>query len=262
MGRPATIHIGTSGFSYGDWVGPVYPAGTKKTDFLALYAERFHALEVNYTYYRMPTAETMRRLVDKSHGGVRMAVKLTDLFTHKREYGPADVVAFGEAMEPLADSGILGCLLAQFPYSFKPSVEARAWLEALFDQFTAFPLVVEMRHHRWADDRFFDFLRQRRVGFCCVDEPRLPGLLPPLDVVTSPVAYVRFHGRNEAKWWEHDRPEERYDYLYPSEELREWLPRLRRMAEHSQELFVFFNNHFEGKAVQNAEQLLALLSQA
>lgn len=258
MGEPA-IHIGASGFSYADWVGPFYPARTRKEDFLRYYATHFSALEVNYTYYRMPTRKTMQRLLEKAGDQMRFAVKLTDLFTHKRTYQSSDVVAFGEAVEPLADAGQLGCLLAQFPYSLKTTRPNWAYFKSLVTQFAAFPLVVEFRKADWATEKLFDWLRNANVGYACVDEPQLPGLLPPHDEVTSSIGYVRFHGRNAAKWWEHDRPEERYDYRYSSEELREWLPRLRRMTEESEELFVFFNNHFEGKALDNAQQMMQLL---
>lgn len=252
-------HVGASGFSYVDWVGPFYPAGTRKGQFLEYYAEQFNALEINYTYYRLPTAGTMARLVEKSAGKLRFAVKLTDLFTHGRRYTPADVIAFGNAMEPLAEAGVLGCLLAQFPNSFRPTRPAWRYLKELVAQFKSFPLVTEFRHSTWVNDAFFDWLSEKEIGLCCVDEPRLPGLLPPLDTVTSPIGYVRFHGRNEAKWWQHDRPEERYDYRYREEELQEWVPRLQQMATKAEELYIFFNNHFEGKAPDNARELLAML---
>ncbi len=256
----ATVHIGASGFSYADWVGPFYPPGTRKTDFLGYYAQHFGTLEINYTYYRLPTPSTMKRLIEKSGGGLRFSVKLTDLFTHRRQYLQSDVVAFARAMEPLAEAGVLGCLLAQFPHSFKPTRPEWKFLKELLRQFQSFPIVTEFRHAAWVEPAFFDWLREHQIGFCCVDEPRLPGLLPPLDTVTSPIGYVRFHGRNNDKWWKHDRPEERYDYRYSTEELREWLPRLNNMTAGSEELYVFFNNHFEGKAIDNAQELLKMLA--
>ena len=254
------IYVGTSGFSYQDWVGPVYPAGTRKKDFLELYSRRFNALEVNYTYYRMPSPETMSALVEKSGGEVRLTVKLTDIFTHKRSSTADDARQFVEAMTPLQEAGILGGLLAQFPFSFKPDRDNSRYLARLRDRFESLPLVVEFRNHGWIVDRLFPFLRNRDIGFCNVDEPQLPGLIPPTEHVTSNLGYVRFHGRNIAKWWNHDRPEERYDYRYSTAELQEWIPRLRHMQESCQDLFVFFNNHFTGKAVDNASEMIDLLS--
>ena len=253
------IYVGTSGFSYQDWVGPVYPAGTRSSDFLGLYSQRFNALEINYTYYRVPTQKTMLSLAEKSRGVIRMAVKLTDIFTHKRSSTEDDSKRFEEAMAPLQEAGLLGCLLAQFPFSFKPDRTNSRYLAKLRERFASFPLVVEVRNQGWMVDRLFPFLQNRDIGFCNVDEPRLPGLLPPTGHVTSELGYVRFHGRNSDKWWNHDRPEERYDYRYSAAELEEWIPRLRHMQQSCQDLFVFFNNHFTGKAVDNASEMVELL---
>jgi uncharacterized protein YecE (DUF72 family) len=254
------IYIGTSGFSYADWDGHFYPEGTKKADYLLHYSKFFRTVEINYSYYTLPTAKSMALMLDKSNGTVRFAVKLTRVFTHERTGGPQEVSRFLAAVEPLARAGVLGCLLAQFPGSFRPTAEAGRQIEQVASWFGEHPLVVEVRHASWGHPRFFEFLRERGVGFCCVDEPQLPGLLPPTEHVTSPTAYVRFHGRNAAKWWRHERPEERYDYLYSEAELAEWVPRIRRMAAAARETFVFFNNHFEGKAVANAVTLAEMLS--
>ena len=257
---PTPLWIGTSGFSYDDWVGHFYPPGTRKSDFLACYAPHFNALEINYTYYRMPTARTMEGLVDKSGGGLRFIVKLTDLFTHSRTAGPEEATCFKEALEPLARTRTLGGILAQFPHSFKPGRAQRDYLKRLREWFPDWPVVVEVRNRAWVRQDFFTLLKDHDLAFCCVDEPDLPGLLPPLNVVTAVTGYVRFHGRNSHQWWRHERPEQRYDYLYSKDELAQWLPRLRRMQEVSQELYIFFNNHFEGKAVRNALELVEMLA--
>ena len=253
------IYLGTSGYSYPDWVGPVYPPGTAKSDYLRHYAERFGAVEVNFTYYRMPTRATLAAMADKAEGRVKFAVKLTDVFTHARTARQAEVVEFLRAVEPLADRAVLGCLLAQFPWSFRPSEEARDHIRRLAADFSAHPLVIEVRNRAWVSMDFFAMLKEIGAGFCCVDEPQVQGLLPPLEVVTSPVAYLRFHGRNAAKWWKHERPEERYDYRYSRDELAPWIPRIRRMQKAASEVYVFFNNHFEGKAVANAAERSAML---
>lgn len=254
------LHIGTSGFSYQDWVGHFYPEGTKKSDFLTHYSRYFDSLEVNYTYYRMPSQRTMQGLVDKSGGAVRFAVKLTGLFTHERSAGPEEARLFTSALEPMSDSGTLGCLLAQFPYAFKPTQENYNHLDTLAGWFQDSPLVVEVRNRNWLAPRFFDFLKARQIGFCCVDEPQIRGLLPDLKTVTSPIGYVRFHGRNADKWYNHERAEERYDYLYSHRELASWVPGIKSMRADCEELYLFFNNHFEGKAVANAMELREMLT--
>ena len=92
-----------------------------------------------------------------------------------------------------------------------------------------------------------------------MDEPRLPGLPPPMAEVTAPVGYVRFHGRNKEKWWHHEKAEERYDYRYAQDELEEWIPKIRKLADHALRVYVFFNNHVRGQAPANARELHARL---
>ena len=259
-GDTGRLFAGTSGFSYADWVGPVYPPGTRKSDFLSHYSLLFNSVEINYTYYRMPTLATMSSLVDKSQGRICFTAKLTGLFTHERSAQPDDATRFLEAMRPLTERRLLGCLLAQFPGSFRPHPKAGDQIVRLREMFGEVPLVVEVRHRAWSHPRFFEFLRANDLGFCCVDQPALKELVPPLEEVTSATAYLRFHGRNADKWWKHDRPEERYDYRYENREMAQWVPRVKRMLGQCDQLFVFFNNHFEGKAVDNARQFLVLLS--
>ena len=155
---------------------------------------------------------------------------------------------------------MLGCVLAQFPWSFKHTPENERFLETVRDELPDLPVVVEFRNAAWIRDETFDRLRDLGLGCCCVDEPRLHGLVPPFAVATAPVGYVRFHGRNAAKWWRHEHAWERYDYLYSQEELAEWVPRIREIAAQAEKTYVFFNNHYEGKAGQNARQLAELLN--
>jgi len=122
-------------------------------------------------------------------------------------------------------------------------------------------VVVEFRNMEWIKPQVFDLLRQLSLGFCCVDQPRLRGLIPPIAEVTGPVAYVRFHGRNAAKWWRHDEAWERYDYSYTTEELAEWVPRIKSLDEQAEQTFAFANNHWQGQAVDTARQLKMLLGE-
>jgi uncharacterized protein YecE (DUF72 family) len=202
----------------------------------------------------------MERLAETGRSRLRFAVKLTDLFTHRRTAGPHDAGAFRDAMTPLLESGTFGCLLAQFPYSFKPTRANLRYMTAMLDSFAPLPRVVEIRHEGWLHPGLFDTLRSLGVGFCNVDEPSLPGLPGPSARVTAAVGYVRFHGRNTARWWDHEEGWERYDYLYSRAEIEEWVPRIRRLREESETLFVFYNNHFRGKSVQNAIDLVELLN--
>jgi uncharacterized protein YecE (DUF72 family) len=153
----------------------------------------------------------------------------------------------------------LGCILAQFPYSFHARPENRDYLRRVRELFGDLPVVVELRNRAWISSETFELLRENHLGFCCVDEPRLKGLLPPVAEATAPVAYVRFHGRNAAKWWQHDEAWERYDYTYSDEELEEWVPKIQKLEQRAETTFLFANNHWQGQAVGTARQLKMLL---
>ena len=123
-------------------------------------------------------------------------------------------------------------MLAQFPSSFH-NTKPKTWItsSSFGDRLHDVPIVVEFRDAQWLNDETFAFLRDTNLGFCCVDEPDLKGLLPPIAEATSKVAYVRFHGRNAAKWWQHEQAYERYDYTYPKEELDEWTPKIQKLNQ-------------------------------
>jgi uncharacterized protein YecE (DUF72 family) len=255
------ISIGTSGFSYDDWVGPFYPAGLPKREWLAFYAREFKTLEVNATYYGVPAPATMAGMAARTPTGFLFTVKAHQDMTHKREGNAAVFAAFLAAMSPLAEAGKLGCVLAQFPFSFHATTLNRDYLLEFQSRLGELPLVVEFRNAEWLNEATFNFLRAHQIGFCCVDEPRLPGLMPPVAVAISAVAYVRFHGRNSAKWWQHQQAYERYDYLYSPAELQEWLPKINDLASSAAQVYLFANNHWQAQAVDTARQLRLMLGQ-
>ena len=256
------LYIGTSGFSYDDWVGPYYPQGLKKTEWLSFYAQEFSTVELNSSYYGIPTTFSMERMAAKTPEGFQFTVKAHQDMTHKRENNEAVFVQFNAALKPLIDQGKFGCVLAQFPNSFHNTPDSLDYLKLLRQRMGDVTVVVEVRNRDWLQDETFAFLRQQRLGFCCVDEPRLSTLMPPVAVATSDVTYVRFHGRNAKKWWDHKEAWERYDYTYKPEELQEWAPKLKDLAQKSQRLFVFANNHYRGQAIDTARQLRLLLPEA
>ena len=253
------ILVGTSGFSYDDWGGPFYPESLPKQDWLAYYSQHFRTCELNFSYYRVPTAPSLERMAEKSGGRVEFVVKANQEMTHVREDNAKVFEAFNRALVPLTERKLLGCVLAQFPYSFHCKQENLDYLKRFQEQMGDIPVVVEFRNRQWIKEATFKLLREIDCGFCCVDEPQLKGLLPPVAVATAHIGYVRFHGRNREKWWEHADPAERYDYLYSEAELREWLPKIRALEEHTAKVYVFTNNHRKGKAVQNAQQLNIML---
>jgi uncharacterized protein YecE (DUF72 family) len=252
------LHIGTSGFQYDDWVGTYYPEDLDKKDWLAFYAKEFDALEINYTYYRMPNASTLERMAKKVPRGFLFTVKATQEMTHTRERDPKVFEKFTDALKPLVETNKFGVILAQFPSSFHATDEAREYLRWFREQLRDWPVVVEIRSKDWLSEETCALLREQHLGFCGVDEP----FFPRVAVRTSDVAYVRFHGRNAKKWWKHEYAWERYDYTYKREELEEWAPKIRALNEGAAQTFVFANNHYRAQGVDTARQLRLLLESA
>jgi uncharacterized protein YecE (DUF72 family) len=251
------IKIGTSGFSYPDWIGTVYPENLPEREHLAFYAAEFPTVEINMTYYRVPAASTTQAWARRTPEGFLFSVKAFQGLTHDRKQ--PDFAGFAAAVQPLVQAGKLACILAQFPYSFHPVPANRDYLKRLRDGLGDLPVVVEFREAGWLSQETFDLLRSLQLGFCSVDEPRLKGLMPPVAIATGPVAYVRFHGRNAAKWYNHQEAWERYNYIYSTDELREWAPSIRQLDAAAELTLVYFNNHYAGQAVRGARDLGQLL---
>ncbi len=249
------IHVGTSGFSYRDWVGVYYPPELPASQRLAFYGAEFSAVEINSSYYRPPTAASLLAISRRAPERLVFTVKAPGAITHQREDLAANCRALVDALQPWREQQRLGCVLAQFPYAFGNTPANQDYLRALAEHLAAVPTVIEFRQEGWARRSALALLRKLGLGICCVDQPRLAGLMPPHAVLTSPVGYVRFHGRNAAKWWRHDEAWERYDYRYTEAELEPWVPRIRQLAEQAEVVFVFANNHWEGQAVDTARQL-------
>jgi uncharacterized protein YecE (DUF72 family) len=198
------ILIGTSGYSYAEWVDAgFYPPGTKSAHMLAHYAGVFPATELNFTWYQMPKAQVLERMRGQVPPGFRFAAKLTRTLTHEvsSDEWRGEVVRYREGIAPLLQSRQMVAVLVQLAPYFNRSLENRKYLASLLDELAGLPLAVEFRHRSWADDRVFAELERRKVTLVAVDEPDLPGLFPALDVVTNPdLFYVRLHGRNVQGW--------------------------------------------------------------
>lgn len=252
------ICLGTSGFSYKDWVGPFYPENLPAGKWLAYYAREFDTVELNVTYYRVPTERMVRGWIERTPADFLFSIKAHRSLTHEREEPQTET--FRARARQLQDAGKLACVLLQFPYAFRPTPENRRYLKELREALAGMPVVVEFRHRAWIQEQTFEALRQMELGFCCVDEPRLPGLMPPVARVTGPVAYVRFHGRNAKKWWHHEQAWERYDYTYTQEELREWVPKIQGLDRQATRVMVYANNHYRAQSVDTVRTLKNLLA--
>jgi uncharacterized protein YecE (DUF72 family) len=253
------IRVGTSGFKFDDWKGAFYPETIKQKDWLAYYGQRFDCLEVNSTYYRLLNPATFFAMAGKVPDGFRFTVKAYRTLTHEPgSDNEDDFRTFIESLQPLIEADKFGCVLAQFPNSFHNTPGNRQYLASLCDHFSNYPLVVEFRNRQWAKDEVYDFLRRHQIGWCAVDEPHFRTLMPPISIATSPVGYVRFHGRNYQTWWQGDS-KKRYDYLYTDTELKEWVPRIHDLEGHTDIVYVFMNNCFGGQAAKNAADMQNLL---
>ncbi|HEY7472808.1 MAG TPA: DUF72 domain-containing protein [Gemmatimonadota bacterium] len=262
-GAAEGVWIGPAGWSYEDWKGVVYPAGAgRRFDPLEYLARYFDVVEINTSFYRPPpaawTRSWARRVED--HPRFRFTAKLWRGFTHEQGAPPsnADLDAFREGIDPLAEEDRLLAILAQFPWSFRNEPEERARLAAILDAFADYPLVVEVRHASWDEPETLAWLRERGVGLAAIDQPLHEGSLGPVDRRTGPVAYYRFHGRNFEAWFAEGRPShERYDYLYDEEELEPWVRRIEAAAADARvkAVIAITNNHYQGQAAVNALQL-------
>jgi uncharacterized protein YecE (DUF72 family) len=254
------ILIGTSGFSYDDWKEEFYPPDMAKKDFLEFYAEHFRVLELNFSYYRIPDSSQSRQMITKSGGKLEFVIKAYRQMTHEiSENSLTEILPkFMEGISPFVDAGRLGVILLQFPQSFHYVPENRLYLKSLIETLSPSPVSIEFRQREWLKESVYETLRELGAGFVCVDEPPLPSLIPPMVINTSNSGYIRFHGRNTKKWYGTDS-RTRYDYLYSEDELEEWVPKIRELAERTEKLFVFFNNHARAQAITNAKMLINLL---
>ncbi len=254
------ITIGTSGYSYRDWVGPVYPPGTPPERFLEHYARRFTFVELNFSYYRMPEAPTLQSMLDRTPPEFRFAIKAHRSITHTGGEPAAEALAaYHKAVAPAVAAGRITAVLAQFPYGFHYTTANRRALAAMCDRWSDLPLYVEFRNREWSRSSVYTELRRRAVGWVVPDLPQLRGLPPLQPVVTGRRAYLRLHGRNRAMWWDGDA-RSRYDYSYTDHELAELASVSEQLAAQSEHLFVAFNNHADGQAARDAERFAAILA--
>ncbi len=258
MSQNRTIQIGTSGYSYDDWRGPFYPDGMEKKDMLEYYTRHFSTVEINATYYAIPSADVFRRMAEKTPGQFEFIVKTHQETTHRRVENESAFKILTDAVQPLIESGKFRGFLAQFPYSFKNNEASRKYLIETRKYAGNFPLFAEFRHSSWNKPQLIPFMKNHGIGYVNVDEPALEGLIPVQEIATAETGYIRFHGRNKENWWI-GQGSARYDYEYKEEELKQWLIHISNLMKKTYKTYIFFNNHPNGKAVKNARQMMSLL---
>jgi uncharacterized protein YecE (DUF72 family) len=257
------IRVGPAGWAYKDWAGIVYPSKKPRGFHEAFYlAHYFDTIEINVSFYRPLTAKTAESWLKHIafNPNFRFTAKLWRGFTHERSATPADEIEYKDGLNPLLEAGRLGALLLQFPWSFQNTPENLDYLARLAGRFRDFPLVLEVRHTSWNELGILDLLDQLQIGLCNIDQPLFHRNIAPGALVTSPVGYIRLHGRNYKSWWtENKHPGERYDYLYSVAELDPWIDRIQSVAQAAKETYVVTNNHYLGKAIVNATEISSIL---
>jgi uncharacterized protein YecE (DUF72 family) len=266
MSLPRTLYCGPSGWSYPHWNGIVYPRlkprGFHPLEDLSTF---FDAVEINTSFYQPIQPELASLWVKKVAHNPKFlfTAKLGRRFTHERSLRAPEIANFKEGLWPLHRARKLGCVLMQFPWSFRYTEENRAFVIALRRAFHEFPLVAEMRHSSWLHEEALGTLIDYRVGFANIDQAPYTKGMPPASLLTSRIGYVRLHGRNPQHWErEFGRPARAtaaHDYLYSAKELEEWKQRVEKIQEHAATTFVFANNDAGGKSVVNALQLAQIL---
>jgi uncharacterized protein YecE (DUF72 family) len=271
MNSHSNIFIGTSGWSYpkgeGTWKGYFYPSG--KINELEFYSQFFNTVEVNSSFYRPPNPGFAENWAKRTPKDFLFTVKLWQKFTHPKMYKEAtgeeaaisqkDVDLFKQSIDPLANSGKLGALLAQFPPSFKNDKYGQQILLAVIRTFGQYRLSVELRHRSWSDDMDFpQLLRDNNVSWVHIDEPKFQSSAASEVPQTADIAYFRFHGRNKEMWWQGDN-ETRYKYLYSQDEINELAEEVEAASREAQYTFALFNNHWQGYAPRNAVDMIRSL---
>jgi uncharacterized protein YecE (DUF72 family) len=241
------IRLGTSGWSYKEWIGPFYKK--KEKSMLSAYSKVFKTVEINSTFYRYPSKGMAMGWLKYSPTDFIFVAKLPKLITHEKKLSLVegvedDLKRFCELMEPLHLNGKLGCILIQLPPRFGFN------LDLMEDFFKILPtnikFAVEFRDSSWMRDKTWRLLKKYKVAYTIVDEP----LLPPEVHVTSKIAYFRWHGRGTRPW---------YNYRYSINELEPWVPKVKEVASKVETVYGYLNNHYHGYAVENCLQILEML---
>jgi len=238
----ARYSIGTSGWHYDDWRGRFYPEKLPKAKWLEFYARRFSTLELNNSFYRLPSEEAFTRWYYSSPPDFVFSVKVSRFITHIKRLNDCD-----EALDNfMSRSALLKEKLGPLLYQLPPGLHRDDKLLTAFLKKLPRELkhVIEFRHQSWLADEVFDILRRYEAGFCVFDMPRLTSPL----LATADFAYIRFHGRDSL-----------YSSLYTDEQMADWAKRIAEMARNLDSVYIYFNNDIKGFALKNADTIKKLL---
>jgi uncharacterized protein YecE (DUF72 family) len=234
-GRSLNYYIGTSGWHYEHWRGRFYDEELPRAKWLEFYASHFDTVEVNNSFYRLPTDNAFANWHENSPDSFGFALKMSRYVTHIKRLKDTEeaIDRFLERAKRLKDK--LGPILFQLPPNMHRSDEV---LESFLSKLPrGLKYVLEFRHQSWFEDRVFETLHKYNTGFCIFDMPYLDCPL----VATADFAYIRFHGSTEL-----------YSSCYYDEELSRWAERITELAKGLKEVYIYFNNDAEAFAIKNA----------
>ena len=268
---PATVRLGTCSFADEGLVKTWYPRGVSTSKArLQYYAERFDTVEVDSPYYHLPDPGVTLNWAQRTPAEFTFHVKAHKTMTwHEGEPNDEAFAAFRASLEPLELSGKLRGILMQYHPRFVKSADALAELERVRPRLEPLVPLVEFRHRSWMEqgerDETLAFLETNRLAYVSVDTPmtRASNVIARHAAATHPVAYVRFHGRNEKTWnIRAEKSSERFDWMYSAEELGEWVEKLSRLSSDADEVYALFNNNRDDFAPRSAVILRGLLEEA
>jgi uncharacterized protein YecE (DUF72 family) len=237
--------IGCSGWNYREWRGGLYPPGLPARRWLEHYASRFDTVEVNATFYRLPTRQVVAHWASQTPPGFCFALKASRYLTHVRRLSEVEqgIRTFEQRIAPLREAGRLGPVLWQLPENFHHD---QGRLEGLLRALPAGRHAIEFRHESWFTGEVLSALRERDVALVLGDHPQRPF---QTDEATASWRYLRFHYGSRGRRGN-----------YSKRELQTWARRIRRWSTEG-ELFAYFNNDWEGFAPLNATYLRKCLAQ-
>ncbi|MFO7773582.1 MAG: DUF72 domain-containing protein [Dehalococcoidia bacterium] len=294
-----TIRVGTCSWTDPTLVnaGRFYPDSTRSAQArLQYYASQFNIVEVDSSYYAMPSERNSYLWAERTPADFLFDFKAFRTFTNHptpvnslpknireqltppsqqrgnlyyRDF-PAELAdelwqQFENSLLPLDSAGKLGIVLFQFPPWFYPNPQELDYITMCKEKLPQYRIAIEFRNNSWLSEKnktmTLDFLRRNDLPFVCVDEPQgFKSSVPPVAEATSDIGLVRFHGRNTDTWEKKGiGPAERFNYLYTEDELRPWASKIQELARQTREMHVLFNNCHEDKAVINARQICFML---
>lgn len=255
MSPHSPVSVGLSGWDFPHWNLSVFPASKGRhfhgLDYLARF---FDVLEIHASACAPLRPEVSRYWLRTvaAHSAFRFNARLWRRFTHDRVLDKSDIERFHEGLRPIAESGKLGCLLVQFPWSFRFNRENREYLIQLRRTFSVYPLVAETPHASWSAPEALGTFIDYHIGFANIDQAEGVKTMPPTQVLTSEIGYMRLYGRDRAA-------EDGSAYLYPATQLAEWKQRIDRIRAFANAVYVVFANDGGGRSVVNALQMRSLI---